>query len=63
MLSSPKNENTFENACQRILDVLLNQRMSNASFDETVHLEMCTVKKSNGNSERGSYVFFIENRS
>lgn len=48
MLSSPKNENPFENAYQRILDVLLNQKMSNASFDETVHLEMCTVKKVMG---------------
>lgn len=44
MLSFPKNENPFENACQGILDVLLNQRMRYVSLDETVHLEMCTVK-------------------
>lgn len=44
MLSFPKNENPFENACQRILNVLLTQRMRYVSFDETVHLEMGTMK-------------------
>lgn len=48
LFSFPKSENPFENACQRILNVLLNKRMRNASFDETVHLEMCIVKEIMG---------------
>lgn len=52
MLSFPKNENPFENACQRILDVFLNQRMRRASFDETMPLEMYTVKAVMGIVEK-----------